>query len=166
MKSYSLEELTLLTQSSLKELKLKFLPCKCPLCGKDLTISDPMDHQHMTSKETVGQNGAGLLRGMLCSNCNIFLGKIENNSRRYCIKDLIQWLRNCAEYLSKDNLPYVHYTETHRLKETISKSEYNKIVKYLKSKGKKYPKYPKNGYITKKLKEIKCLVDQEDTDKS
>ena len=110
----------------------------------------------MTSKEIPGENGAGLIRGLLCSNCNVFLGKIENNHKRYCVKDLIQWLRNCADYLEQPNLPYLHPKESFRLKEKISKSDYNKIVKYLKQNGKnkKIPKYPKNGYITKELKNL------------
>lgn len=146
----------ILTAKTLKELKLSLLPCKCPLCGKDLTISDALDHQHMTSKEIPGENGAGLIRGLLCSNCNVFLGKIENNHKRYCVKDLIQWLRNCANYLEQPNLPYLHPKESFRLKEKISKSDYNKIVKCLKQNGKnkKIPKYPKNGYITKELKNL------------
>ena len=163
-KSYELEELTPLTANSQNQLKLDLLNKSniCPLCNN--IIEKPvLDHQHMTSKETVGQNGAGLVRGVICNGCNSFLGKLENNSRRFMIKDLIKYLQNTIKYLQQDNLPYIHSTETYRIKETLKKSVYNKMIKaYILKSGKSrewvLKKYPYNKYLTKNLKNLQNSV--------
>lgn len=160
-KSFRLDELTPLTQSKAKELK-ESLNKICPLCGKMLDSSSPLDHQHMTSKETIGQNGAGLVRAVLCNNCNLYLGKIENNSKRFQIQNLTETLRRIADYLEQDNLPYIHPSETFRLKEKIGKMEYNKLIKILSLKLNKDPKlltqkykYPKNGFVNKTIEKLR-----------
>lgn len=163
-KSYNLDDLTILTASSQNQLKIELLAKTrvCPLCENPI-IKPVLDHQHMISKETIGQNGAGLVRGVICSSCNTMLGKIENNSRRFQIKNLILYLGNVSKYLQQDNLPYIHSTESKRLKETLKKSDYNKMVKdYSLKSGKDkiwiLKKYPYNKYLTKNLKKFKLLV--------
>lgn len=88
-----------------------------------------LDHQHRTKAEPVGVNGAGLIRGVLCRNCNVFEGKIWNNSKRYGHYDrLPQVLRNMAEYLERENYPYIHPSEAPRPR-CVSKRQYNKLAK-------------------------------------
>ena len=150
-KSFNISELTILKTTQLKEFKESLLPCNCQICGKPLTSSDVLDHQHMTSKEIIGENGAGLIRGLLCSNCNVFLGKIENASKRFGIKDLPSALQNIIIYLTQDNLPFIHPNESKRLKIPFKKSDYNKLVKFLKLKNRKIKiKYSK--FLTDKIK--------------
>lgn len=160
-KSYDLSELTPLTQKTQDQLKAALLQESniCPLCKSE--IKKPvLDHQHLTSKETIGANGAGLVRGTLCNNCNTYLGKIENNSKRFQIKDLPTFLINAAEYLQKDNLPYIHSSETFRIKETLSKSEYNRLIKaycdrYSRTKEYALKKFKYNKYMNKTLQILK-----------
>ena len=130
-KTFKLDEVSKLTASSAKLLKQQLLESnpKCPLCGNE--IKKPvLDHQHMTNSETIGENGAGLVRGVICDQCNAFLGKIENNSKRFGIQNLPNFLILAAKYLEADNLPYIHPNETKRLKEKCMKSDYNKFVKF------------------------------------
>ena len=105
----------------------------------------------MTSKEIIGENGAGLIRGLLCSNCNVFLGKIENASKRFGIKDLPSALQNIITYLTQDNLPFIHPNESKRLKIPFKKSDYNKLVKFLKLKNRKI-KIKYSNFLTDKIK--------------
>ena len=75
-----------LSNKDLNWLRLKLLELqenKCAICGCDVTDKSHIDHKHKTSKETNGVNGAGLIRGLLCPNCNLLLGKIENNAKRF-----------------------------------------------------------------------------------
>ena len=133
-KTFKLNEVSKLTANSAKLLKRQLLESssKCPLCGNE--IKKPvLDHQHMTNSETIGENGAGLVRGVICDQCNAFLGKIENNSKRFGIQNLPEFLINVAKYLENPNLPYIHPNETKRLKEKCMKSDYNKFVKFYAS---------------------------------
>ena len=133
-KTFKLSEISKLTANSAKLLKQQLLESnsKCPLCGNE--IKKPvLDHQHMINSETIGENGAGLVRGVICDQCNAFLGKIENNSKRFGIQNLPEFLISAAKYLEADNLPYIHPNETKRLKEKCMKSDYNKFVKFYAS---------------------------------
>lgn len=159
-KSFDINDLISLTQNSAKELKERILSQGdiCPLCNKK--ISKPvLDHQHMTSRENIGENGAGLVRGVICNNCNIFLGKIENNSKRFLVEDLILFLNNVCEYLKRDNMPYIHPNETKRLRVKLKKSIYNKIIKEVSNKSGKprdllEKKYKYNNYYNKSLNDL------------
>lgn len=133
-----------LIQSKLIQLKQKDIPKYreliikeqqglCAICKETLPIDEKngisLDHQHRTKNEPIGQNGAGLIRGVLCRDCNVFEGKIWNNSKRYGkFKTLPQFLRAVADYLEKDNYPYIHPTEQEKPK-YISKRQYNLLVK-------------------------------------
>lgn len=79
----------------------------CPIC-KGKPTRPVLDHDH-----TKRIKGSGLVRGVLCSTCNVFLAKIENNVTRYKLvqRRLPEILHNIADYLAQDQHPYVHPTE-------------------------------------------------------
>lgn len=137
-KTFDIDEVTPLTQREQVALKNELMAESgvCQICLN--TLKNPvLDHQHATKNENIGENGAGLVRGVLCSQCNAFLGKIENNSKRFGIKDLPKFLINAAHYIEQPNLPFVHSTETRKLKEKLSKSTYNKFIALYCEKTKK-----------------------------
>lgn len=74
--------------------KLKEQSGKCALCCLPIAAgSDVLDHDHST----------GVVRAVLHRSCNALLGKVENNYKRYGIKDMTQLARmlsNVASYLS------------------------------------------------------------------
>lgn len=136
-----------------REIILERQEGKCLICNREC-LSPVLDHHH---KKKV--KGTGRIRGVLCRNCNIFLGKIENNSSRYCIsgESLPEVLRNIANYLEKEQYPFLHPSE--KPKEPILKrSSYNKLKKELKGKY-KIPEYPKSGKLTKNLEKLFSKVD-------
>jgi hypothetical protein len=123
----------------------------CWLCGEllDDKTGVCLDHQHMTKKEELGVNGAGLVRGVLCRGCNSMEGKVWNNMKRYGIKNKSEWLRKLANYWDKDNYNMVHPNEIPRSPK-LKKQSYNKLKKVYDKKS-KIPDYPKSGKLTKKL---------------
>ncbi len=138
-----------LKQKDIPELRTKLLEEQkeiCPICKRK--IKDPcLDHSH---KKRI--KGTGLVRGVLCRTCNIFLAKSENNCIRFGIplNELPTVLRNMADYLEKEPFPFVHPLEA--VKEPkLRKSSYNKLVKKLKKQNRKIPPYPKSGKLTKEL---------------
>lgn len=141
-RTFKFQELTPLTQKTQNELKLKLQESVsiCPLCNNPLD-KPVLDHQHALKSEIPGENGACLVRGLICNNCNAYLGKIENNSKRFSIKNLPDFLRSVANYLESDNLPYIHSSETWRLKEPLAKSEYNAMIRNYCSKTGKSKDY-------------------------
>ncbi len=62
----------------------------CAICGEQPKVPH-LDHDHKT----------GLIRGVLCSNHNMYLGKIENSCARYLISrdQLADILEKTATYL-------------------------------------------------------------------
>ena len=78
----------------------------CPLCGKPLT--EPcLDHQHKRRKtDEPGVDGAGLVRGVLCRDCNALEGRIWNAMDRHLqpetVKDRVQFLKNLIFYYNKE----------------------------------------------------------------
>ncbi|MFZ2725998.1 MAG: endonuclease domain-containing protein [Methylococcaceae bacterium] len=123
---------------------------KCPICENE--IKRPcLDHSH-----TKRVKGTGLVRGVLCSNCNVFLAKIENNCTRYGIQmsDLPDILINTSYYLSRPHLDYLHPSEAPKAP-ILKQSSYNKLKKLATSKAiKKIPPYPRSGHLTKPLAKL------------
>jgi len=157
-------ELKQLKTSEVKNLREKLHKEQneiCPICKEKIEYSDTtLDHQHKLFKDQeIGENGAGLCRGVICRNCNSWEGKITNSYRRLGLhkKDisLPELLRNLADYLDQDNLPYIHPTEKPKDKK-LKKSSYNKLVKELKNSEyrKKIPVFPKSGKLTKELEKL------------
>lgn len=135
----------------MKEQDYKCAICVCEIKDKK---GVSLDHQHKTKKEEIGINGAGLIRGVLCRNCNVFEGKIWNNSKRYGkFKTLPIFLRAVADYLEKENYPYIHPTEAPEEKK-VSKRQYNKLGKIYLQQTKltaKVPSFPGKRKPSKKL---------------
>ena len=111
---------------------------RCLICKKK-TDRPCLDHHHKRKVK-----GTGQIRGVLCSNCNVFLAKIENNATRYAIsqKDLPKILRSVAHYLEMPQLPYIHPSEAPKPK-ILKKSSFNKLIKEMKRNdySKKFPEY-------------------------
>lgn len=152
-----------LKYSEIKETKLKILESqgfKCAVCGKPLTLDAAvLDHQHKIRKsDPNGENGNGLIRGVLCNGCNPAEGKIHNALVRYLqIKtdsERIQFLERLIEYYRQPKYPLIHPTEVPK-EPDVSKKNFNKLKKlYEQSGGKKVLEYPKSKKLTKPLKEL------------
>lgn len=69
----------------------------CCLCGRSFEEKEPVaDHCHIT----------GLIRDVLCRNCNSMLGKIENAAIRAVGKErMLEFLLNSVNYVQhhRDN---------------------------------------------------------------
>lgn len=154
----------ILTAKQLKEFR-ESLPQQCCLCGSTEKLC--LDHQHKRKTDPVGENGNGLIRGLLCTNCNHLEGKIWNNIKRYGKADdnnpldsRIDFLNRLIDYYKNNvqhNRKIVHPTE--KPVDKIAKSHYNKLVK-LSSK----PVNPYTGRWTKQLRELhKIWETQNDT---
>ena len=107
----------------------------CPICKK-ANEAPCLDHHHI---KKIG--GTGLVRGVICRSCNVFLAKMENNSKRYGVQpeELPTMLRSFAKYLEQDPLPYMHPSE--KPKEPIlKKASYNKLKKVYNGRA-KFPVY-------------------------
>ena len=142
---------------------------KCVICKKEITKETgvSLDHQHGTKLTKIGDDGYGLIRGVLCRSCNVEEGKIWNSMRRYvapsCVQDRIEWLENLVEYLKKDNYNYIHPNEVPK-EPKLSKKNYNKCKKLYDNeefmpkrknqKKKPFPDFPKSGKPTKLLREL------------
>lgn len=138
----------------------------CALCTKPITEKSgaALDHQHRTKSSVIGEDGGGLIRGVLCRACNLFEGKIWNSSKRFGMHDdLISWLRRCADYLEKENYNFIHPSEVEK-DPPLSKKNYNKLKKLYdkkefipKRKNQKkpfFPEFPKSKKLTVALKKL------------
>lgn len=84
---------------------------RCELCKLPCTAADAvLDHDHIT----------GAIRGTLHRSCNALLGKVENNYRRYGVKDLAAWGAGIAQYLRR------HTVNAHGLLHPTFKTEEEK----------------------------------------
>jgi len=145
------KELNWAELKKLRERLIKIQKGKCPICTKQLN-NPVLDHHH-----TKRIKGTGRCRQVICATCNVFLAKIENNCKRYCIQneDLPLVLRRIADYLEREPTKYLHPSE--RVFEKLKKSDYNKIKKYyfkMYPNRRSFPEYPKSKKLTKKFKDI------------
>lgn len=119
---------------------------KCLVCGK-VPKRACLDHSH-----TKRIKGTGLIRGVVCSNCNVMIAKSENNSNRYGFnqKELPTILRSIADYLERKHLPFIHPSEAPKpLK--LMRSSFNKLKKALEYTKYTCPSMSKSGILTKPL---------------
>ncbi|MCK5535524.1 MAG: hypothetical protein KAI79_01790, partial [Bacteroidales bacterium] len=137
---------------------------RCAICTEEITENSgsSLDHQHKLKSEEIGIDGAGLIRGVLCRNCNVYEGKIWNNSTRYgrgkSVAERIQWLEQLIEYYKKGTYDLIHPSEIPKAKK-LMKSSYNKLKKIFEYKQVSnsvamFPIYPKSGKLTKKLEKL------------
>lgn len=135
--------------SMIRESHMKFSDT-CPICKKKI-INPVVDHEH---KKKV--KGTGRIRDTICSNCNVFIAKAENNCKRYGIvlEELPEVLKNISDYFTTQQYNIIHYTEKDG-KPILSKTLANKIIKWwdVLYPGKKKLRYPKSGNITKDWEE-------------
>ena len=143
-----------LKQKDLKEFREALIEDQnnvCPICKKE--IKNPvLDHQH-----TKRVKGTGLVRAVLCSMCNTFIARVENNCTRHGIaqEELSNVLRNMAIYFDSEHLPYLHPTEIPKIPK-LKKSSYNALKKLAKLE-KKFPNY--TGNLTQPLKKLYLKYD-------
>lgn len=148
---------TQLKRNDIKPLRDKLLKEQkgiCPLTGKKIKEGEAtLDHKHkLFADNEIGVNGAGLIRGVLNFQANSFEGKVFNIYRRmglHKIIDLPTLLRNLANYLERDCLPFIHPTEKPTPK-FITKMCHNKLTKAVAGKQ-KVPLFRKKQKLTKKL---------------
>lgn len=131
---------------------------KCYICNKEITLFEAvLDHQHKFKYEKNGEDGAGLIRGVLCNNCNQWEGKIWNATKRFRnpknVEERIQMLQQLIEYYQSGTYNFIHPKEKEP-EQKISKIQYNKLKKLVENENKKIPEYPKTGKLTKKLKQL------------
>lgn len=148
--------------SAVRQEILKSQHFKCAICGKPLTGSgdSTLDHQHRLNKsQPIGEDGAGLVRGVLCRDCNSLEGKIWNNSTRYkqlkTVQERVEFLKSLILYYSNPKYNLIHPTEKPSPK-ILSKKNFNAVAKLY---SQKFPKrkplvYPKSKHLTTDLKRI------------
>jgi 5-methylcytosine-specific restriction endonuclease McrA len=128
---------------------------KCTICGKP--AKDPtLDHMHQKRVR-----GTGRIRGAVCSMCNTFLARSENNAARHGIsnEELPNLLRNMADYL-EDQKRIIHPTEVPKRKK-VGTREWNRVKKYyfkVFPTRRTLPKKP--TYVTDSWLELKRQVDE------
>lgn len=137
---------------------------KCQVCGLEIPHGDDvLDHKHRHRLSiSLGENGAGLVRGVLCRSCNIIEGKVANAFLRTGkFKDgvpLSEILRGLADYLEKPTTDMIHPTEQAKPPK-LMKSSYNQLKKAMNGDGHKIPEY--TGRLTKKLIKLYSKYDIE-----
>ena len=144
-----------LKQSDIKLLREELLlgqGGRCMICDITITNDGCLDHQHRKRLK-----GTGQIRFVLCRNCNAYLGKVENNSIRFCIglENLPDRLRRIADCLEMPHLDYIHPSE--KAKEPVlSKRCFNALVKAysIRYPKRKPPQYPKSKKLTKTLSKV------------
>lgn len=149
-----------LEQSELAEFKKKKYQEQngiCPLLGIKVPLEQmACDHKHRTKAETIGENGCGLIRGLIHLQANSLEGKISNGFKRYGLHkfgiSLPDFLRNLADYLENAKTNLIHPSEKAK-KQKITKTCYNKLAKVARGKE-KLPSYPKSGKLTVKLEKL------------
>ncbi len=153
-----------INQRQLTELRMKQWQKQkgiCPVLNQVIHYEDSvMDHKHKTKKEKIGDDGKGLLRGILHFQANVFEGKVARLYKRYGLDKFIELpdlLKNLSCYLEDPPMEpkYIHPTE--REFKYLKKSEFNKIKKYYFAVYPRRKVFPfifrKKMKITKTLKE-------------
>lgn len=81
---------------AVREILLEQQDGKCAICGKPPVVPC-VDHRHPPA----AQPELGYIRGVLCSGCNIYEGKVAKWQFMAQVDDLPTWLENLATYLRK-----------------------------------------------------------------
>lgn len=124
-----------LKQSEIKDFRQELLKAqkgRCALCGgKVLSKYEALDHDHNT----------GHIRGVLHTDCNILLGKIENfvlrNGKGILRRGGLQnLLKSCYNYMHID-YSRNPYHPSHRTPEEKQITKYKRILKKAKRESTK-----------------------------
>lgn len=92
---------------------------RCALCSLPLTAEKAvLDHCHST----------GVIRDSLHNGCNALLGKVENGSARFGVKNLSAFLHGCVAYLQKHDTP-----QTDMIHPTFKDAEEKRIARNKKA---------------------------------
>jgi len=160
--------LKILTSTELSKMKNRYVNSNiiCPILqitlDKDSAV---VDHKHITKsdvkKRKTGEDGKGLLRGVIHNQANVFIGKIEKGfARSGCHKfdlSISDQLRNIADYIESPPLPQIYIHPNERIKiDKLTKTDYSRIIKYwfqMFPKARTVPAYPKNGIRREKQKD-------------
>lgn len=125
----------------------------CAVCGKP--VKDPtLDHMHQKRIK-----GTGFIRATVCSLCNTFIARSENNAARHGITtaELPEVLRRMADHI-EDQKPIIHPTEVPKRKK-VGVREWNKVKKhYFKVFPRKRILPNKPTYVTDSWLELKKEV--------
>ncbi len=155
------KEITYVELSSLRRYQWGKQDMFCPILKQKIKFEDSVfDHKHKTKVEKIGEDGKGLLRGVLHFQANVMEGKIAKLYKRYGLHKFIslpELLRNIAAYIEKPPMEpkYIHPNE--RVFKKLGKREYNKIIKYyfqIYPRRKKIPEYPKSGKMSKEFERL------------
>ena len=152
-----------LKSSEIKEKRLSLLKeqnNKCLILKENLDENKAvLDHVHKEHKSFY--TNTSFIRGVIHSDINVLLGKIENQWNRsskeikqnYKLSNILRNIADYIEYFEKNPTNIIHPREYKYPK--IMKSKYNKLKKiYEENSNKKFPPFPKSGKLTKPLKEI------------
>ena len=108
----------------------------CPILKQFINYKDAVfDHKHKNKSESIGEDGKGLLRGVMHFQANSWEGKVTNAFKRYGLHkfgiSLPDALRNLAKYIESPPMPpiYIHPDELPKAKK-LGKRDYNLICKY------------------------------------
>lgn len=129
----------------------------CPLLGVEVPLDQMVvDHKHRTKAEKLGENGCGLIRGVIQFQANVLEGKISNGFKRYGLHklgvSLPTFLHNLADYLDAGTTNLIHPSEKIKpLK--IQKACYKSLCKII-GNSEKVPEYPKSGKLTVPLEKL------------
>ncbi len=126
----------------------------CTVCGKP-TKDPTLDHEHIKKVR-----GTGLIRSTVCSQCNTFIARSENNAARHGLKlrELPDTLRRMADHL-EDQKQIIHHTEIPKRKK-VGIRDWNRVKKYYFNvfpTRRQLPKKP--TYVTDSWLKLKEVVD-------
>jgi hypothetical protein len=149
-----------LTNNELSQLREKLFSNECPICKRPTDLKEmSLDHIHGAHKSIYPETNK-LCRELICRDCNVLIGKIENQFLRSSkeIKTQIklpELLIRISEYIKKYskienfNEQLIHPSEWSIKK--VKKSWFNKLNKFYKQRKGKDLKYPASGKLTKEL---------------
>lgn len=107
---------------------------KCAICQQPINIArqgqDPvLDHDHRT----------GAVRAVLHRSCNALLGKVENNSARFGVRNIAAFCHGTAAYLQKHTTNITGLIHSTHLTDDEKRIKRNKQAVKRRAEAKKKP---------------------------